>query len=153
VGDVGVGPGVISPARGVRSGCEGLPVLERRVGHADTQRFTASARGDAGGDEPWANGRPRDAEAVREGLLRFTGEIAAHEVVDVDVSAFGGHVYNLETGDGWYIANDIAASNCRCTTVYGDDPEPPTDEGRQYLSDERIAEIIEHFEERGVVRE
>ncbi|WP_162451325.1 phage minor head protein [Phytoactinopolyspora mesophila] len=46
---------------------------------------------------------------------------------------------------------------CRCThvvldSVDGNAPPPPPDSGRQYLSDERIDEVIRYFEEQGVTR-
>lgn len=39
-------------------------------------------------------------------------------VVEVRASPFEGYVYNLETASGWYFADSVAASNCRC------EPEP-----------------------------
>lgn len=35
-------------------------------------------------------------------------------VVDVALRKFSGHVYNLETRDGFYVANGVIAHNCRC---------------------------------------
>lgn len=52
-----------------------------------------------------------DPGKVRQGLA---SAVTLHEVSDVQVRQFSGHVYNLETGEGWYIANDIASHNCRC---------------------------------------
>lgn len=43
-----------------------------------------------------------------------TGEILLDEIVNIDVKAFSGHVYNLETSGGWYIAEGIVVHNCRC---------------------------------------
>ncbi|MFI7467443.1 phage minor head protein [Nonomuraea sp. NPDC049646] len=42
---------------------------------------------------------------------------------------------------------------CRCTLTFGDEPEPPADDGRQYLDDAQIAEVIAYFEEQGIVRD
>lgn len=50
------------------------------------------------------------------GLLgAFAGNVSIDRVLDVSVRRFSGHVYNLETTDGWYIANNIVVHNCRCT--------------------------------------
>lgn len=38
-----------------------------------------------------------------------------YRVVDKRVSEFSGHVYNLQTSLGWYIADHTIAHNCRCT--------------------------------------
>ncbi|OUO94893.1 hypothetical protein B5F39_02700 [Cloacibacillus sp. An23] len=38
-----------------------------------------------------------------------------YRVVDKRVSEFSGHVYNLQTSLGWYIADHTVAHNCRCT--------------------------------------
>ncbi len=52
-----------------------------------------------------------DPGKVRDGLA---DRVALHEVRDIQRRWFSGHVYNLETGEGWYTANDIASHNCRC---------------------------------------
>lgn len=38
-----------------------------------------------------------------------------YRVVDKRVSEFSGHVYNLQTSPGWYIADYTVVHNCRCT--------------------------------------
>lgn len=38
-----------------------------------------------------------------------------YRVVDKRISEFSGHVYNLQTSLGWYIADYTVAHNCRCT--------------------------------------
>ncbi len=47
-----------------------------------------------------------------------TGLIEIDDVVNVSVTEnyLGGHVYNLENENNWYIANGIIAHNCRTTT-------------------------------------
>ncbi|MBA9005955.1 phage minor head protein [Thermomonospora cellulosilytica] len=44
--------------------------------------------------------------------------------------------------------------NCRCVLLISDADGswPPPDAGRQYLTDQQIAEVIKHYEERGTVR-
>lgn len=36
------------------------------------------------------------------------------EVIEIQRYPFRGHVYNLETEEGWYIGNGIVTHNCRC---------------------------------------
>lgn len=44
------------------------------------------------------------------------GKVLPDKIVSVWRRPFSGHVYNLETEDGWYVAEGVIAHNCRCTT-------------------------------------
>lgn len=61
--------------------------------------------------------RARDAERFRQSLLRYSGAVALHKIVSVQVDAFHGHLYNFETYSGCYIVNKIISHNCRCTSL------------------------------------
>ncbi len=51
------------------------------------------------------------------GLLNCEArEIQLFDLVDVDVSPFSGHVYNLQTENGWYASNSIITHNCMHST-------------------------------------
>lgn len=66
-----------------------------------------------------------EAGKLLDRLKRLAGHIPVDRVLFVKRRAFHGHVYNLETNDGWYIANGIVAHNCRCrlrTEVDDDGP-------------------------------
>jgi hypothetical protein len=52
-----------------------------------------------------------------EGLHAFASNISFDRVLNVSRRGFSGHVYNLETKTGWYIANGILTHNCRCTSI------------------------------------
>ncbi len=43
-----------------------------------------------------------------------SGQILLDNVISVDVLPFRGHVYNLQTASGWYVAEGIVTHNCRC---------------------------------------
>ena len=43
--------------------------------------------------------------------------ISFDEIVSIDTFNFSGHIYNLETKYGYYIANNLISHNCRCTVV------------------------------------
>ena len=45
------------------------------------------------------------------------GPVTADRVVKVERRHFAGHVYNLQTADGWYTAAGIVVHNCRCEYV------------------------------------
>lgn len=88
---------------------------------------------------------PSNAERFGDGENRLATKIAANEVVSgqyvssvagsvslrwvrieqIRSKRFSGHVYNLQTVDGWYIANGIIVHNCRCflTQVTVDDTD------------------------------
>ncbi|MEZ0073605.1 phage minor head protein [Planotetraspora sp. GP83] len=51
------------------------------------------------------------------------------------------------------IASPANLVNCRCTVTFGYEPDPPPDEGRQYLDDAQIRRVVDYFEEQGIVRD
>lgn len=59
----------------------------------------------------------RDAELARQLASGGAGAVTFDQVVSVTVEKFVGHVYNLETGGGWYVANGIITHNCRCSFI------------------------------------
>ena len=73
---------------------------------------------DASLQQPSPDGAAAAAEESGDGLLRFAGKISADQIVSVERVAFTGHVYNLQTKSGWYIANNIIAHNCQCSVVF-----------------------------------
>lgn len=50
-------------------------------------------------------------------LERLSGFVETDRLVNKTVSDFDGHVYNLDTVEGWYSANGIISSNCDCGVV------------------------------------
>ncbi len=60
--------------------------------------------------------------AVASSLLsninaRFSSHIKTVEILDLIIGEFSGHVYNLETVEGWYFANGIVTHNCECALL------------------------------------
>ncbi len=62
-------------------------------------------------------GRQGDARLACEGHAALPGFISLTQIVKVERVAFTGHVYNLDTGAGWYGADSVIVRNCRCTTL------------------------------------
>ena len=61
--------------------------------------------------------RPRygirgDADAASKFLCRFPGLVSATKVISVEPRDYSGHVHNLQTREGWYLANGIVTHNC-----------------------------------------
>lgn len=48
-------------------------------------------------------------------LAAFAADVVADCVLNVRRRSFRGHVYNLQTSTGWYLANGIVVHNCRCS--------------------------------------
>lgn len=58
-----------------------------------------------------------NSEVASDGQHAVARLVTATQVVQVERFVFVGHVYNLDTGAGWYSANSIIVRNCRCTTL------------------------------------
>lgn len=78
-------------------------------------RFASVARLDAGEQEQPANFSTSDAPGFGQRLLAHSGHVVPRNVVNVDVQRFSGHVYNLQTQQGFYTVDTIFTHNCRCT--------------------------------------
>lgn len=50
-------------------------------------------------------------------LERLGFMVEADRLVNKSVRQYAGHVYNLQTSEGWYSANSIITSNCFCTVT------------------------------------
>lgn len=92
--------------------------------------------------DPAADAGLADAERGRELVLALSGLVEADEVVDLAWREADCHVYNLQTGDGWYVANSLVVSNCRhslsaflpgVTRIPTNTEDPEGDEARQRL--------------------
>jgi len=54
-----------------------------------------------------------DMEFLDQLTLRCPGNVALDKVVSaIKIPSYEGHVYNLQTSQGWYIANGVVAHNC-----------------------------------------
>ena len=59
-----------------------------------------------------------DAICARDCVQAFAGAIRLDRIIDISrTSGFRGHVYNLQTALGWYVANNIVTHNCLCTVA------------------------------------
>lgn len=67
-----------------------------------------------------------DPDHFTDRLKAVAGGVAADQIVDVKWEPFQGHVYNLETVNGYYIGNGILTHNCRCVTIDSDGDWPYT---------------------------
>lgn len=63
--------------------------------------------------EPRTDRRLMSVEDGRDLALSLTSEVSNDRIVKVSIREFAGHVYNLQTRDGWYTANSIVVHNCK----------------------------------------
>ncbi len=50
-------------------------------------------------------------------LERLSGGVQLSRVVKIRRVEFAGHVFNLQTVEGWFAANSVVVSNCKCDAV------------------------------------
>lgn len=71
----------------------------------------------ATGREFASKGFVASTPTLTEILDTFTSKVFADRVLQVSRGYFSGHVYNLETESGWYVAGGIITHNCRCALI------------------------------------
>jgi|SRR5215207_666590 len=110
--------------------------------HAQLHRLTARADRQAQLAEAAGDDRPGDAEVSGDPRHWLTLGVTLTEVVEVERSTGSHLVYNLDTGAGWYIANNIITGNCRCTVLYLDSPTPLDPDGRQEGGQPGVVDLV-----------
>jgi len=58
-----------------------------------------------------------DTELAANIINGCSGHVFCDQIVEIRNDGFSGHVYNLETVEGWYFAGGIVTHNCRTTFV------------------------------------
>lgn len=117
-----------APAAYAKLAREGLSRLAREVArdHAASQDVITSPL-PRGADSPGFRARSQQpallerrpepwlahARELCGGLDAHAGQVVADRVIEIRRRAFSGHVFNLQTERGWYVANDVIVHNCR----------------------------------------
>lgn len=65
-----------------------------------------------GGNQLFFDDSGAGADLLLERMKRSAGRISFDKVLNVDLRPWSGHVYNLQTTQGWYFANNIVTHNC-----------------------------------------
>lgn len=112
------GIGTLDAPDGIMAG-GGLPASlgGRHLGHAELHTAAASTVGQAHTLPPVSERAAVASEVISDLDARFPGHVSAVKVTHLGVSEYRGHVYNLQTEAGWYIAEGIITHNCRCDTI------------------------------------
>lgn len=90
------------------------PLCRTHAGPLQEFGFGSPTMGYPEASEPKRDDVARDSEELGARILRLTAEVHGSKVVEVNRIAFLGHVYNLQTVEGWYTANGAVVHNCRC---------------------------------------
>lgn len=61
---------------------------------------------------------PGNSYAIRNGQDTLAAQVRFVKLSEISRRQFDGHVYNIGTGDGCYVANTIIVHNCDCTLEY-----------------------------------
>ena len=76
-----------------------------------------SPRWDAPGDAFVVETREGYAAVGRDLLDRLAGQVQLDRVVEVRRVQWSGHVYSLNSSEGWHVANSLIVSNCDCQHI------------------------------------
>lgn len=106
--------GRLAPTRGIRWTGNGASFFDRHPGIAQLDRFTIAAESYPGPLKPPLNRAARNTERLSDAVQGSARFVETDEVVHVKRHSFSGHVYNLQTPDGWYVANGVIVHNCTC---------------------------------------
>jgi hypothetical protein len=106
--------------------------------HSHIHCFASVSGSDAGGFNNSSNYTASDIKLTSNSKNRITGKVFVDCVIDRNISSYCGHVYNLQTEKGFYVAsnsisdnmsngNGIVVHNCRCTMAEVVEGFEPTD--------------------------
>jgi len=114
----------------VRSIGKPVPFLWRGLGHSEIHGFRAISYMDTVLPKYTIDDLPAETEIRSELLDGLSGNVLIDHIRSIKIKSFRGHVYNLQTESGYYLAgnilthdrrrsngNMIIAKNCRCTTI------------------------------------
>lgn len=83
----------------------------------DEIRFALGSTPDAVVVEHSGDSSARGADELSDRILGDSALIELDNIVGVSCIEFSGHVYNLHTEQGFYVAEGIVTHNCRCTVI------------------------------------
>jgi hypothetical protein len=119
--------------RGASSVSSGHVESQRRFDPTFVGAGVSGADGDATSYDFSSDGVTAYASLGRALFERLAGGVELCGVREVRRIQYSGHVLNLQTVEGWYSANDVIVSNCRCTLipVYFEN-DPALDAGKKW---------------------
>lgn len=110
--------GLLAPAGLVGFPGERLASVGVGSRHASAHRRASPSALDTVLYEYAADARAGGLERRGKSLFGLASRVPFDDVALVERRRFVGHVYNIETDQGWYYANGLLAHNCRCSAQY-----------------------------------
>jgi hypothetical protein len=114
----------------VSGGRKTLPLFRGSIRHAVVHGFRFVSDVNPGVSEYPIDNLPGETEIRSELLNGLPGNVFLNQIVSVEISPFSGHVYNLQTENGYYFVGNsitqdgglyngeqVIVKNCRCTTI------------------------------------
>lgn len=89
--------------------------IDVEIGNTLSIEYFSPFSGNSGFVESAVDGADIDTKIARNILDGNACAIFLDHIVSIDVQDFSGHVYNLETDCGWFVADGIITHNCRST--------------------------------------
>ena len=106
--------GGFAAKRGVSRGRAGFAFRSGLGGSRNPVLFGGGSFGDTVGDEVGIDRSAAESNNGRDLIDRLAGFVKSDHILEFDRIGFSGHVYNLVTSGGWYVANGILTHNCGC---------------------------------------
>ncbi len=109
-------PETFFPAGGGKIGSRGLgfPLFRSHFARPDKPGFTARTQFDLALRKMTINHTATDSEIQSDAINRLSSEISSDKIVRIKRNSFHGYVFNLQTKDGFYFADNIITHNCDC---------------------------------------
>lgn len=105
---------VSTPCSNMRGGSTCLTLLKSHKTHRNNISLTDIANCNTSLNESTIDNSPIYTKLSRKFQSRFTGLITPDKIIDIKRFYYIGHVYDLQSLDQLYIANNIVVKNCRC---------------------------------------
>jgi len=94
-----------------------FPDARRSSSHSERQAFTLSPNAYSSSDESFSDDGGRYSQFLSDVVIPESGMVSTDNIVDIEVSDYSGHIYDLLTKSTLYYANGYLSSNCVHYTV------------------------------------
>lgn len=109
--------------RFMRGGSKPVTFFRRSSSHADVGGIASTALLKPGDLHMTDDSDSGDSNSLTHRLDAFARLMRLVQLCEIRHQHFSGHVYNLETAIGFYLAESIITHNCRCSMEYRQTPE------------------------------
>lgn len=96
---------------------ESLPLGTTQAAHSQAVGLAAASNWDSGASQVANECRPGQAKATSDAESALPLLVRSERIAQTRRFDWTGHVFNLQTQAGWYIADGFVVHNCRCTAL------------------------------------